>query len=251
MDSGPQDSKPYLLGQLCVVWGARVPVADRHPRLSAFGDARKGRAIHRDPSSETGWTAGQSDKPMVNALSTLGDEALADEARRDPAAFAPLYERYQPEILRFVTSRVSDAHLAEDITSQVFLRAMRAMPTYQAGSFRGWLYQIARNAVVDSYRRHRADVGGNLLAGVADASPGPLATVEALEAREELARVLGQLTDIQRQVISLRLGGASGQEIADALGMSLGAVKSAQFRAFERIRMLMREPEPGNGRTWQ
>lgn len=184
---------------------------------------------------------------MVRAVDVANDNVLADEARRDPAAFAALYERYQPEILRFVMSKVSDAHLAEDITSQVFLRAMRGMATYEAGSFRGWLYQIARNAVVDSYRRQRFDLNGEPLAAMADPEPGPLALLEAQEAREELAKVLGQLADTQRQVITLRLGGATGQEIADTLGMSLGAVKSAQFRAFERIRVLMGESRTGKG----
>jgi RNA polymerase sigma-70 factor (ECF subfamily) len=172
------------------------------------------------------------------------DDALAAAARTDPAAFADLYERYRPEIQAFVFRRVGDPHRAEDVTSQVFLRALRGLPTYRAGSFRGWLYQIARNAITDNYRRERPTTSADALVAHADPEPGPLALVEAREARERLHAIIGQLTEGQQQVIRLRLKGHTGQEIADALGMGLSAVKSAQFRAFARIRELMDEPSP-------
>jgi RNA polymerase sigma-70 factor (ECF subfamily) len=172
------------------------------------------------------------------------DDALAAAARANPAAFADLYERYRPEIHAFVYRRVGDPHRAEDVTSQVFLRALRGLPTYRSGSFRGWLYQIARNAIADSYRRERPTTSDDALIAHADQEPGPLELVEAREARERLHAVIGQLTKGQQQVIRLRLQGHTGQEIADALGMGLNAVKSAQFRAFGRIRELMAEPPP-------
>lgn len=169
------------------------------------------------------------------------DDTLVAAARTDPAAFADLYERYRPEIHAFVFRRVGDPHRAEDITSQVFLRALRGLPTYRSGSFRGWLYQIARNAITDSYRRERPTTSDDSLASRHDPQPGPLELVEAREARERLHAIIGQLTEGQQQVIRLRLKGHTGQEIADALGMGLNAVKSAQFRAFAKIRELMDE----------
>lgn len=180
----------------------------------------------------------------------LDDDALVAVARADPAAFADLYERYRPEIHAFVFRRVGDPHRAEDITSQVFLRALRGLPAYRSGSFRGWLYQIARNAITDSYRRERPTTSDDALAAQADPAPGPLELVETREARERLHAILNQLTDGQQQVIRLRLQGHTGQEIADALGMGLNAVKSAQFRAFAKIRELMDEqsPEPDDTR---
>lgn len=178
------------------------------------------------------------------------DDALIAAARTDPAAFADLYERYRPEIHAFVYRRVGDPHRAEDVTGQVFLRALRGLPTYRAGSFRGWLYQIARNAITDSYRRERPTTSADALAGRADPEPGPLELVEAKEARERLDAIIAQLTEGQQQVIRLRLRGYTGQEIADALDMGLNAVKSAQFRAFAKIRELMDEqsPEPDDTR---
>ncbi len=178
------------------------------------------------------------------------DDMLVAAARSDPAAFADLYERYRPELHAFVYRRVGDPHRAEDITSQVFLRALRGLPTYRSGSFRGWLYQIARNTIADSYRRQRPTTSEDALLDHRDPQPGPLELVEIREARERLHAIVDQLTSTQRDVIRLRLRGYTGQEIADQLGMGLGAVKSAQFRAFAKIRELMDEtsPEPDHAR---
>lgn len=172
------------------------------------------------------------------------DDTLVAEARTNPAAFGDLYERYHAIIHNFVRRRVTDSHQAEDLTSQVFLRALRGLPTYQSGFFRGWLYQIARNVILDSYRGQRPTTSGDALACHADTGPGPLDVIEVQEAREEVHRLIDQLPKSQRDVIGLRLRGYTGQEIADTLGLSLSAVKSAQFRAFDTIRRLMAETTP-------
>ena len=167
------------------------------------------------------------------------DDTLVVEAIADPTAFDRLYERYHADIHHFVLSRVADDDRAEDITSQVFLNALRGLPGYRSGSFRGWLYRIARNAIADSYRRQPSETIDGTIADHSAPQPGPLAIVEAREAREELRRIICQLSGSQQAIIRLRLDGFTGQEIADRLGMSLGAVKSAQFRSFEKIRELM------------
>lgn len=172
------------------------------------------------------------------------DDALVAGARTDPAAFGELYERHRAAIYNFVRHKVRDPHTAEDITSQVFLRALRGLPTYRSGSFRGWLFQITRNTIVDSFRQERPTTSDDALAGRADPDPGPLELVEVREAREQMHRLIDQLTGTQQEIVRLRLRGYTGQEIADALGMKLGAVKSAQFRAFEKIRHLMAEQSP-------
>ena len=183
------------------------------------------------------WSSDQSD-------AELDDDTLVAMARTDPAAFADLYERYRPAIYGYVLGRMGDPHRAEDITSQVFLRALRGLPRYEAGSFRGWLFQIARNTIVDSHRRQRPTASDEALAGHADPDPGPVELTEVREAREQVHRLIDQLSVTQRDIIRLRLRGYSGQEIADRMGMKLGAVKSAQFRAFEKIRHLMAETSP-------
>lgn len=172
------------------------------------------------------------------------DERLVAQACTDPTAFTGLYERYRPEIHAFVLRRVGDPHKAEDITSQVFLRALRGLPTYRSGSFRGWLFQIARNTIIDFYRRDRPMSREDAIADRPDPRPGPPELAEVKEARDQMRDLLRHLSDSQRNVIQLRLHGYTGHEIAEALGMSLGAVKSAQFRAFSRIRSLMQEASP-------
>jgi RNA polymerase sigma-70 factor, ECF subfamily len=190
------------------------------------------------------WTPDQTEQDEPD------DDALVAEARTNPAAFADLYERHRPSIHAYVFRRVGDPHKAEDITSQVFLRALRGLPTYRSGSFRGWLFQIARNTLVDTHRRERPTTSDDALAGHADPDPGPLELVEIREARDQIHRLIDQLSGTQQDIIRLRLRGHTGQEIADALGMTVGAVKSAQFRAFQRIREMMNaSPKPSDHST--
>lgn len=177
--------------------------------------------------------------PDVSGGDPPSDDTLVVEALADPAAFDRLYERYHADIRHFVLSRVADPDRAEDITSQVFLNALRGLPGYRSGSFRGWLYRIARNAIADSYRRQAPETIDGAISSHSAPEQGPLAVIEAREARDELGRIIGRLSGSQQAIIRLRLDGLTGQEIADHLGMSLSAVKSAQFRAFERIRELM------------
>ena len=84
----------------------------------------------------------------------VDEEAIIARARHDPAAFAPLYRHYVRPIYAFCHQRLGDRELAEDATSQVFVNAFAALPRYQSGSFRAWLYAIARNVVTDMRRRH-------------------------------------------------------------------------------------------------
>ena len=191
--------------------------------------------------------------PEPSEAESSDDESLVAEARTNPAAFADLYERYRPSIYGFALRRLGDPHRAEDVTSQVFLRALRGLPTYRSGSFRGWLFQIARNTVADSHRRERPTTSDDVLADRADPQPGPLELTEIREAREQLHAILDQLSGSQREIIRLRMQGLTGQEIADELGMGLAAVKSAQYRAFDKIRSLMETtspdtPEPDHSR---
>lgn len=174
----------------------------------------------------------------------LDDDTIVEQARTNPAAFADLYERDRPDIYGFVFRRLGDPHRAEDVTSQVFLRALRGLPTYRSGSFRGWLYQIARNTITDSYRRERPTGSDEVMADLADPSPGPVELTEVREAQERLHGILDRLSDNQQDIIRLRLRGYTGREIADKLGMGLAAVKSAQFRAFDKIRTFMDEMSP-------
>lgn len=87
----------------------------------------------------------------------LSDEQLAARAQHDPNAFAPLYQRYVRPIYAFCFQRLGTRELAEDATSQTFVKALAALPGYRAGSFRAWLYTIAHNVVIDVHRARPID----------------------------------------------------------------------------------------------
>ncbi len=170
----------------------------------------------------------------------LEDELLAERAQRDPAEFAPLYRRYVRPIYAFCFQRLGTRELAEDATSQTFVKAMAALPGYRSNSFRAWLYAIARNVVTDVHRTHS-------MVSLDDAPPavgGDLET-EVLQRASDLdvGQLLDQLTSEQRDVVELRLAGLKGPEIAEALGRSHGAVRALQFRAYQHLRTLLTTEE--------
>ena len=168
---------------------------------------------------------------------TLADDDLVKLAQQDSDQFGELYRRYVVEIERFVRSRVQDPHLAEDITSKVFTKAMLALPSFTEGSFRAWLYRITRNTIIDEYRRTKPNVDISDLA-LADTAPPPDQVAIAHDAAARLHAALAHLNPKQREIVRLRLHGLSVKEIAERLDMSENAVKSAQRRAFIALKSI-------------
>lgn len=167
----------------------------------------------------------------------LPDEELVRLAQDDREVFGVLYERYAPEIRGFVRARTggSDA-VAQDITSAVFTKALAALPRYTDGPFRAWLYQIARNTVIDEYRRKRPSSSIEDLEEIESDLDGPLDRVVAADAARRLHEAILTLRPAQREIVRLRLHGLSIAEIASRLDMTENAVKSAQRRAFIALR---------------
>lgn len=167
----------------------------------------------------------------------LTDEELVQQARADPEQFDELYRRYADEIARFVRSRVSDAALAEDITSKVFIKVLQALPRYTDGPFRAWLYRITRNTIIDEYRlaKPTSDIAE---LPVPDRAPSPEDVAISADAADRLHTALNQLKPQHREIVTLRLHGHSVAEIADRMNMTKDAVKSAQRRAFMTLRTL-------------
>lgn len=170
------------------------------------------------------------------------DDVLARRSAGDPAAFGELYQRYAADIRAFIMTRVrGNTELADDLSSQVFARALAAIPGYTSGSFRGWLYAIARNLLIDEHRRSRDMSSIDQIRELEGASPHLDDVLIAADARAQLYDALGELGDLQRKVVLLRLHGLSGKEIARRLGTSHEAVKSAQYRAFAKLRTILGE----------
>lgn len=183
----------------------------------------------------------------------VGHLALIELAATHPPGFEPLYRRYVADVYFYCFRRLDHAEDAADATSRTFTKALagidgfRPDPDHAASSFRAWLFRIAHNTVVDMQRRTRPQ---DSLDPVDDDSP-PLRLVhpgltpeERVLANDDIRRVretLAQLPERQRRIVELRLADLSGQEIADAMNMTLSAVKSAQFRAYQTLRTLLWE----------
>ena len=155
----------------------------------------------------------------------------------DPEAFTALYDAYMSQVYRYVFFRVADDQTAEDITSQVFLRAWEHLKRYrQDGSFLAWLYTIARNAVIDHYRTRKEVVPLNDALPLPVEGPTLQERVELKVETEHVRRAMLRLTSVQKEVLSLKfIAGFSTEEIARHLGKREGAVRALQMRALRAL----------------
>lgn len=178
----------------------------------------------------------------------IGELALLARAVAEPEAFAPIYQYYVDDIYGYCVRRVGDQELAADLTSQIFIRTLASLPKFTARdattSFRSWLFTIAHNLVIDNHRtrrHHRSLDDAEHAIAVPDPAPSPEDHAVTSDLRSELIAAMATLTEPQRQVVELRLAGLSGPEIASVLELHLAAVKSLQFRAYSRLRTLLRD----------
>jgi RNA polymerase sigma-70 factor (ECF subfamily) len=178
---------------------------------------------------------------------TLGedgaDEArLLREAQARPEAFAPLYARYFPRVYAYCLRRVGGPEDAEDLTSAVFSRALTGLGGYRGGSVPAWLFTIAHNAVANHLRGRRPHLSleTTMLTGPDAATARGEDTVERLVRAEEharLARLIAELPEEQREILSLKVAGRlTAKEIGAVLGKREGAVRVALFRIVQRLR---------------
>jgi RNA polymerase sigma-70 factor (ECF subfamily) len=169
----------------------------------------------------------------------LDPETLAAARRLDPAAVAAIYDAFADPIFRYVSFRIRSPEDAEDLTDQVFLKMIEALPAYDDRGlpFAAWLYRIARNLVVDRYRRSGREavaLSEGLEARGREADP--FAAAAGNLDREAVRAALGSLTDEQRQVVVLRfIEGWDVHEVALAMGRKPGAIHALQHRALHAM----------------
>lgn len=172
------------------------------------------------------------------------EERLIARAQADPEGFGELYDHYFPQIYRYVASRVRSAELAEDITSEVFFKALRAMGRYRPSGhpFSAWLYQIAINSITDHYRsRKRSEES---LEGGPELASGGVPVDAQVAERLGLAQIwqaIEALPDQQRTAMSLKYSqDLSLAEIGRIMGKSEGAIKLLIFRGTATVRATLR-----------
>jgi RNA polymerase sigma-70 factor (ECF subfamily) len=178
----------------------------------------------------------------------------------DSDAMAALYDAYVDRIYRYILYRVENVDSARDLTSEVFLRLVRSLHSFQPREtpLLGWLYRVAHARVIDHYRRNdRAKEYVSLEILERHASGEDDLESDLMRSNEQQAVVaaLKLLTHEQQQVILLRFTeGLDLQQTADALGKTVGAVKVMQHRAVQALRRALAKIEAnGNGRPhdWQ
>ncbi|MEA2254446.1 MAG: hypothetical protein QOG35_491 [Solirubrobacteraceae bacterium] len=162
----------------------------------------------------------------------------------DDRAFEELYHRYQRRIAAYVYGMVHDHGRAEDITQEVFMSALRRMrATDTPIAFKPWVYEIAKNACIDAFRRTRraeevsydADDGAERI-HLVSTGPSPDAAVDTRMTLDHLRGAFGGLSEAHHQILVMReLEGLSYREIGERLGMSRPSVESTLFRARRRL----------------
>lgn len=168
------------------------------------------------------------------------DKIIESAVRGEASAFGLLYDHYQPKIYRFVMIKVGLREEAEDLTHQVFLSAWQNIKNYRhlGYPFSSWLYQIARNQVIDHYRAKRPTTT------LSQMNPEDLGIVSESEAETEMkltlsrvrAAILTLKPDYQDILIMRFVEELSIKEVAAAIGKSEGAVKLLQHRAVKQLK---------------
>jgi RNA polymerase sigma-70 factor (ECF subfamily) len=147
-------------------------------------------------------------------------------------------------IYRYTFGRVRDAEVAEDLTAQVFLKALEGLPSYRptGAPFRAWLYRIAHARTVDYWRQQQRRQEVMLAETLVASDPSPDAVTVARSEWSMAVELLGELTDDQRDVIILRfIEEMSLAEVAETLDKTVGAVKALQHRALAALVRLRSE----------
>jgi RNA polymerase sigma-70 factor, ECF subfamily len=156
----------------------------------------------------------------------------------DPQAIGAVYDRYFPEVYRFVRYRLNDEHTAEDIASDVFVRLLEALKTGRGPqtNLKAWLLATASHIVTDHLRKTYRRPESDLPESMPDGTPDPSRDYEKLEREHRLKSAMNTLTDEQQYVVTLRFNqGYSLEETAALMNKNANAVKQLQFRALAAL----------------
>jgi RNA polymerase sigma-70 factor (ECF subfamily) len=181
-------------------------------------------------------------------LRDSSDAELVTRAQRGEVnAIGRLYDRHRESIFRYLWIRLDDRQLAEDLTGDVFMRMLDALPRYQQQGlpFRAWLYRIAHNLLIDCFRKLNHQVTVPLeVVEEQGADDDPDRAIEQILLSERLQTALMDLEPTQCDVVTLRfLSGLSLQETALTLGKTEAAVKALQHRGLSSLRRSLKPLE--------
>jgi RNA polymerase sigma-70 factor, ECF subfamily len=178
---------------------------------------------------------------MLTGGNDLANEfELAARAATDAEAFSVLYDFYFPRVWSYVIRRVSHRQTAEDLTSQVFLKVVEALPRRRNdGPFGAWVFRIATNTLIDHYRvaSRRPSEALEEVEAVASGDAQPDEVAEARLQFGMIEKILAELPERDRRIVGLKFfGGLSNREIAEVEGIAENNAGVVVHRALEKIR---------------
>ncbi len=167
------------------------------------------------------------------------EQEIIIRAKENPECFAPLYDYYLPKIHNYIYHRVHNVQLAEDLVAETFYKALANIKRFewQQRTFACWLYTIARNQVIDHFRKKTPVlVEASVLDGrAADDNPEEMVMQEIT--KEELLEAIKTLSPDQQDALLLRFQEELKiKEIAEILGRNEGAIKALLFRGLKSLR---------------
>jgi RNA polymerase sigma-70 factor (ECF subfamily) len=170
---------------------------------------------------------------------TADERLLVEAAQADLSKFDVLYEIHFDRVYFFIVGRVHDRTIAEDLTSEVFHKALANLPHYQwrGTPFSAWLFRIASNAIVDHFKRSDRERQANELEHPLAQADLSSIDLDFTERHVHFFRLVQQLPESQRRVVCERfVEERSIREIARRLSKTEGAIKQLQFRALQTLR---------------
>ncbi len=174
------------------------------------------------------------------------ERLLVEAAQKDPTRFAELYEINFERVYAFIAWRVHDRDAAEDLTSEVFHKALANLRRFEwrDAPIASWLLKIAANAIADRAQRGRKELAVDDPPEMAE-DASVLEDLEEVERRARLFRLVEQLPGDQQRVIAMRfVEEKSIRQIAEELGRTEGAVKQLQFRGLQNLREQIKDTKP-------
>jgi RNA polymerase sigma-70 factor (ECF subfamily) len=171
------------------------------------------------------------------------EQSLVLQAQKcNQEAFAKLYEQNFDKIYRYISLKVGNNTEAEDMTQQVFIKALQSISSYKWKDvpFSAWLFRIAHNQVIDYYRKQSRQSTTPLYEYMAVTNNNPEKAIEDKSDIERLLIASKKLTAAQQEVITLRFAGELPiAEVARIMGKTQGAIKALQHSAIAALRKLM------------
>jgi RNA polymerase sigma-70 factor (ECF subfamily) len=164
----------------------------------------------------------------------------------DREAYGRIYELYYTPVFRYIYIRVRDKEEANDLAQTVFLKIFSTLPNFkeQNKSPLAYFFTVARNTIIDHWRTKKetkVDDFDAIVKKTADDNDNPHTSYERNENQELIQRALQELTDIQREVMTLKfMSELSNKEIAELLGKTEEAVRQLQCRALRSLKNILK-----------